>query len=515
MIHPAALKRLYADDWHALRKWGLIFLIFTTCFIPASNATEAPLSEEESCTTALAAGNATKDGSIILAKNRDLSEYELQWLFRAPRGHHAAGTMVKLQYIEIPQANVTWAWVGSKSYTKKWGVGMGINEWGVAVADNDAPTREPLEGERGLHDNDICRLILERARTAREGMSVAGELIEEYGHSYVGEIYWVADPEECWIVECAGHHWAAVRITDGTAVRANQFQITTRWDAGSEDLVEYAIRQGWCKSAEDFDFSRCYSKEGYPYRSSQTRLERGLDLLEGKVGDLTREDLIGVLRDHYEGTGMFRTAHSNQFYRTVCNKRTVSAMVVHLKPDLTSEMQLMWYCMSSPCISVFMPIYANVSTIPTPYLSGGGPEDISNYDPSSAWWLFKRLQLLTDEDYAKLHPTIWEKWDSLYSQFAVETDQMEDELLDLFARNESLEARQLIDQFVGEKLTEAYNLALQTVEEFTSVEEEDVEEEVVEKKRDKTSVYVLVAVFTALVAAGLVISVMKIGRGKL
>ncbi|MCW4020803.1 MAG: C69 family dipeptidase, partial [Candidatus Bathyarchaeota archaeon] len=164
----------------------------------------------EECTTVLAAGNATRDGSIILAKNRDLSEYELQWLYKALRQSHPHGMMVKLQYIEIPQVDVTWAWVGSKSYTKKWGVGMGINEWGVAVADNDAPTREPLEGERGLHDNDICRLILERARTAREGMLVAGELIEEYGHSYVGEIYWVADPEECWIVECAGHHWAAV-----------------------------------------------------------------------------------------------------------------------------------------------------------------------------------------------------------------------------------------------------------------------------------------------------------------
>ncbi len=42
-----------------------------------------------------------------------------------------------------------------------------------------------------------------------------------------------------------------------------------------------------------------------------------------------------------------------------------------------------------------------------------------------------------------------------------------------------------------------------------------MKEEVVEKKRDKMSKYVFVAVFTALVAAGLVISVMKIGRGKL
>ncbi|MCW4050837.1 MAG: hypothetical protein NWE89_13985, partial [Candidatus Bathyarchaeota archaeon] len=110
----------------------------------ASHPQEEALFRDEGCTTALAAGNATSDGTIILAKNRDLSEYEIQWLYRAPREHHTAGAVVRLQYIEIPQVEVTWAWVGSKSYTKKWGIGMGMNEWGVVVADNDAPTREPL-----------------------------------------------------------------------------------------------------------------------------------------------------------------------------------------------------------------------------------------------------------------------------------------------------------------------------------------------------------------------------------
>jgi len=202
-------------------------------------------------------------------------------------------------------------------------------------------------------------------------MLVAGRLIEEYGHSSIGQIYWVADQTECWIVECAGHHWAAVRVADGVAVRANQFQITTEWDAGSEDLVEYAVQRGWCKSAEGFSFAECYSPSEYPYRSSQTRLERGYELIEGKTGDLTREDLMSVLSDHYEQTPMYSTAHDNQRYRTICGRRTVSAMVSHLKPGQPSEMQVMWYCMSSPCVSVFTPVYANCSSIPEPYLRGG------------------------------------------------------------------------------------------------------------------------------------------------
>jgi len=468
----------------------------------------------EGCTTVLAAGNATRDGSIILAKNRDLSEYEIQWLYRAPREHHPTGAKVKLQYIEIPQVDVTWAWVGSKSYTKKWGVGMGINEWGVAVADNDAPTREPLEGEKGLHDNDICRLILERSKTAREGMLTAGGLIEEYGHSYVGEIYWVADSTECWIVECAGHHWAAVRITDGIAVRGNQFQITTHWDAGSEDLVEYAVKEGWCKSVEDFNFARCYSRSGYPYASSQTRLERGFDLIEGKVGNLTREDLMEVLADHYEETTMYDTAHGNPKFRTICSRRTVSAMVAQLKPKLPSEMQLMWYCMSSPCISVFMPVYANISAIPDPYLTGGGPEGISSYDPSSAWWVFKKLQLLVDEHYGDLHPEVRAKWDDLYADFAAETTKLEDDLSQLFSEKKDGEARRMMDEFVEERLAEAYGSATQILDELSGVEEETeaIEKEVEEDEERKIVFFEPLVVVVILIVVFTLVYVLKMRK---
>jgi len=351
---------------------------------------------------------------------------------------------------------------------------MGLNEWGVAVADNDAPTREPLEGDRGLHDNDICRLILERSKTAYEGLLLVGFLLEKYGHSYVGQVYWIADSKECWIVEGAGHHWAAVRITEGVAVRANQFQIATYWNAGSKDLVEYAIKKGWCKSQEDFNFARCYSPSGYPYESSQTRLERGLKLLEGKIGNLTREDLMKILADHYEKTRMYNTAHSNPHFRTICSKRTVSAMVAHIKPEIPSEIQLMWHCMSTPCTSVFMPVYANVTSIPVPYLTGGGPEDISSYDPSSAWWVFKKLQLLVDERYDDLHPTVRGIWNDYYANAAVETGRLEEELVKMLLERKNSEAHGMMNQLVEEKLTNAYHLAMQYLKEANAEEKTGV-----------------------------------------
>lgn len=496
-------------DMFRAGKVFVIFLVASLLLQPSYVTFEEDPIGDGGCTTLVAAGNATRDGSVILAKNRDLSEYEIQWLYRAPREEHPEGSKVGLQYIEIPQAPVTWAWVGSKSHTKKWGVGMGINEWGVSVGDNDAPTREPLEGESGLHDNDICRLILERSRTAEEGMWVAGALIEEYGHSFIGEIYCIADQEEAWIVECAGHHWAAVKIVDGVTVRANQFQITDRWDAGSDDLVEYAVEKGWCSSAAAFNFAECYSKPGYPYQSSQTRYERGTDVLGEKAGDLTREDLINALSDHYEGTSMHRTAHNNDFYRTICSRRTVSAMVAHLKPDQPSEMQAMWYCMSSPCISVFTPVYANVSEVPDPYLTGEAPEDISNYDEDSAWWVFKKIQLLVDEDYEDLNPTVRAVWDDLYGQGVEKFEELEVELLGLFAEGEREEARRMMDSFVTERLMEAYDRALNMVQELSGGEEEEPAAVQEDEGYDKTLTTVGVIAISIIILGGLALYIRK------
>lgn len=105
---------------------------------------EAPRTGRDGgCTTILVAGDATKDGSIILGKNRDLGEWDVQWLYHQSRMRHPPNSTVRLQYIEIPQVEETYAWIGFKTNIQRWGVGMGINEWGVVVVDNDALTREP------------------------------------------------------------------------------------------------------------------------------------------------------------------------------------------------------------------------------------------------------------------------------------------------------------------------------------------------------------------------------------
>jgi dipeptidase len=223
-----------------------------------------------------------------------------------------------------------------------------------------------------------------------------------------------------------------------------------------------------------------------------------------------------VLADHYEGTYMYKTAHDNPDYRTTCNKRTVSAMVAQLRPETPSEMQVMWYCMSSPCIGIFIPVYANISTIPVPYLTGSAPEDISNYDDSSAWWAFKKIQLLVDEDYDNRHAMVRAGWAELYNGFVSDINQFEQELQSLYSAGEKEEARSKMDSFVEQKLTEAYDSALQTIKELTGaeegVEEEpsgDMPENGDEEQDNKIFMYLGVFAFIALIAGALLFYVAR------
>jgi dipeptidase len=196
------------------------------------------------CTTFLANGKVLAAGAgSIISKNRDLGPTTISEVAKEVGREHASTEMYKAAYIDIPQASRTYSFVGSRS-AGRWGYGMGINEFQVIVSDNDAPTRDELAFTNGLHDNDYVRLILERARTAREGVDILTKLTEKYGQAWNAIMFEIGDPQELWVVEITGTRWAARRYQDTYTARSNQFQITDDYERCSQDLVSFAQSQG-------------------------------------------------------------------------------------------------------------------------------------------------------------------------------------------------------------------------------------------------------------------------------
>ena len=116
--------------------------------------------------------------------------------------------------------------------------------------------------QRGLNYSDLARIVLERARTAREGVLLMGELIAAYGEAtYGGNSHLIADADEGWVViQFAGGHglWAAERIgPDGIRVSRPGYIVQMPSDfadhtdyLGSPNLIEFAVEQGWYDPAD-------------------------------------------------------------------------------------------------------------------------------------------------------------------------------------------------------------------------------------------------------------------------
>ena len=137
---------------------------------------------------------ASADGSVLFGHNEQDGGKRV-FNFRAiPRIKHEPGDMVKLyrggKLPEIPETNsFMWAENPGLEFSDVY-----VNEYGVAVGSDGCGTKENSYDElvsRGdIVDGGIGymlrRLIIQRAKTSREGIQLAGELLGHFGYSDSG-----------------------------------------------------------------------------------------------------------------------------------------------------------------------------------------------------------------------------------------------------------------------------------------------------------------------------------------
>jgi dipeptidase len=194
-------------------------------------------------------------------------------LYHYPAGTHEAGTMRKVYdwdsgtYLgEIPEASETYNVIGN------------MNEYGLSIGETTYGGLSELnEGQDAalIDYGSLIWITLQRSKTAREAVTVAGELMAAYGYASEGESFSIADPNEVWIMEIIGKGkdalgavWVARKIPDGyVSGHANQARITTfPQDNPDEciyaaDVVTFAQGKGYYPAdaaAADFSFSDVY-----------------------------------------------------------------------------------------------------------------------------------------------------------------------------------------------------------------------------------------------------------------
>ena len=398
------------------------------------------------CDTWVAVRDATCTGNVMMGKNSDRPIFDCQPLVFSPRKKWPTGSKVKLEYIELPQVEATYATMGAGPYWC-WGYEEGINEYSVVIGNEAVFTKTSRElaesckaGKNrrlGLLGMDLVRLALERSTTARQAVEIMGSLIETYGQfgsaiplrshaegSYDNSFI-IVDSNEAWILETVGNYWAARRIREGYASISNELSIRTKWDLGSPDIENYAIDNGWWPRDKKhfFDFAQAFIDDRVPRQGSCMRAMRTQQLLDKKYGQVTVPWMMRIARDHYEGTFLespnFDAA--NPAFQSICMHVSpagftwgnTASSCISVLPKSPQEIPVFWWTPGPPCNGCYIPFFIHGTKLPGIVSKAGtfgrkvvpplkAEED--NFSPDSYWWLFRRLMDKTKGDAIKSLP---------------------------------------------------------------------------------------------------------------
>jgi dipeptidase len=378
------------------------------------------------CDTMVAVQDHTADGAVWFAKNSDREPGEAQTVERHPRIAHKGSKKLQCTYLEIPQASQTNEVLLSRPFWM-WGAEIGANEHGVVIGNEAVWTKLPIE-KSGLTGMDLLRLALERTSTARDALELITAFLQTYGQGgncgyrnknfRYHNSFIIADPNEAWVLETAAQFWAAEKVR-GLRTISNVLSIGKEFDFISDGAYTFARNQGWCTSAQEFDFAGSFGDTKYNALSGgHLRSRCTLRALRKGAGKLTLDDFLAVLRNHNgkrpeDGWRMKMPCAHSSWWPTRAAGQTTGSMISRLHP-LKQTHYLTGT--SAPCLSVFKPIVLGDEFYSTGETPGAG------YDDESLFWRHERLHRLVLNHYEVLKSTFNDARMAMEASFLSSTD---------------------------------------------------------------------------------------------
>ncbi len=420
---------------------GILVFVFLLTNFQVSNG----------CTNFLVTKGASVTGSTLITYAAD-SHTLYGELYFQPAMDYLAGAMRDIyewdtgKYLgKIPQVAHTYSVIGN------------MNEHQVAIGETTFGGRNELGSQSGaiMDYGSLIYVALQRAKTAREAIQVMTGLVEEFGYYSSGESFSIADANEAWILEMIGKGdgekgavWVAVRIPDGyISGHANEARITSFPLNDKEncvyaaDVISFAREKGWYKGSDkDFSFSDIYAPVDFSaarfcdarvwagFNKVTSGMEKYADYAKGLVEHaengiatnrlplwvkpdkkLTVQDVMGMMRDHFEGTELDMTkdlgAGPYQLpYRwrgltwqvdsvEYCNERAIStqqtgfSFVAECRSWLPDPIGgILWFGVDDTYSTCYVPMYCGITEIPECFAVGNG--DMLTYSETSAFWAF-------------------------------------------------------------------------------------------------------------------------------
>ncbi|MCW5625442.1 MAG: C69 family dipeptidase [Burkholderiales bacterium] len=368
------------------------------------------------CDSFAALGNATADGSVLLAKNADCEINEAHHLLRVPRRAHLPGAGLRTTHLVIPQAPLTHATILSKSFWT-WGAEIGFNEHGVAVGNEAVFTNQASTGD-GIIVIDMLRLILERAASCDEAVDVVAAALEAHGqggncelrgNSHFDGGFLVSDRSGAVEIQTAGRHWAARRVRDISAI-SNVHSIRADWDRSS--LAG--------QPAPKTDFRAAFTDEKKSWCAApDDRQAMAQRFLEAHKGRITVRTMADALR--FTGDGDYDPMDGDRPTRLCMHAAPYDYRLWQATGSMISQSKngrsIGWVTgTSGPDVSIFKPVFCDT------LIPHDGPAPLETDTPGALWWWHERLHRRAMADYQAVKPDIRAEFDALEEQFFVEGD---------------------------------------------------------------------------------------------
>lgn len=408
----------------------------------ADTVYEQSIEHPRGCMFFVAGKDTSADGSVLMAYNNDYRGVNALRVEVVPRKQYKPGDTFTLMYgQEIPQPPETYSYIRLNNHLlprpgkneffeggmNEFQVGILYGTWASylsAIEEADPPVAD------GFGD-EMWYLILERSRTAREGVELFAELVNEFGVGdwSIGTLA-IGDPNEVWWIEIAGgRHWVTRRVPDDAyAVAVNALQIRevdledTDNFMGSADLIDFAIEVGTYDPEVDgdFDFALAYGGEAIMSGSNLNRRWASQNMLTPSANipldapyeevdvflapdeGLIPQDIMKVMRNHFEGTELdlsegYTLGNPHFTHRPSCHRTTNYSVVWQMRDWLPDEIGgVMYVAMGSPCTSAYVPFYVGITDTPEVYQMGN-----AYYDPVSAFWVYREISNLVSVNYGK------------------------------------------------------------------------------------------------------------------
>lgn len=462
------------------------------------------------CSNLIVGKKASVDGSVLVSYNAD--DYGMfGYLCHYPAGTHPKGTMRQIYdwdsgvyHGEIEEAPVTYNVIGN------------INEFQLSIGETTYGGREEMVDSTGILDyGSLIYVTLQRAKTAREAISVMTSLVEKYGYNSEGETFSICDPNEAWIMEMQGTGagskgvvWVALRIPDDAiCAHANQSRIgkfnmkDKKNVLYSKNVISYARKMGWFNGKDsEFSWKNTYAFPDFSgrrfcdarvwsfFNHYADDFDRYLPWALGKDKDaedmplwivpnrkLSVADVENGMRDHYEGTvlaldttsiggGIYEmpyrptpltfTVDGKQYFneRPISTQQTAFTFVSQLRSWLPREIGgVLWFGNDDANMVAYTPVYCGNTVQPACYNTKGA--DAVTFSSDNAFWLCNMVSNMVYPRYSQLFPELKAVRDSLETSYFANQTSIEKQAADLYQTDKAA-ALKLLNNYSNAKADE-------------------------------------------------------------